>query len=170
MKSAKTIALSGVSAALCAVFITLGSYIAVIDLSCFMFAGFALMLPLYKKSLVGGVAAYIAGGLIGLLFSGMNFFTVLPYFVWFGLHPILNFIQVRYKINKYLAFGVKLLIFNLAIFIILRFTMLFVTKWDFINEREYIFYIAGSVFFIFYDMAVMYIQRAIDAMLGRVVK
>lgn len=170
MKNSKTIALSAMSAALCALLIMLGSFISVLDLSCFMMAGFALMLPLYKKSLWGAVMAYIVGGFLGLLFSGMNFVTIIPFLVWFGLHPILNFIQTRYNINKFLAFFVKLALFNVAIFVILRFTMLFVTRSDFLNENEYLFYIIGSAIFVFYDYAMMFIQKKLDQLLTRLIK
>ena len=99
MKS-RVIALSAISAAFVALFLTLGAYVEFIDIITVIIASVFIVLPLYEKSYLGSVLAYFAGGVIAFLFSGANIFTLVfpAYFLYFGLIPIFNHL-VKKKIS-----------------------------------------------------------------------
>ena len=135
MKRSKMVAFSAVSAALCSVLLTVGAYFGFLDVSCYMFASVVLMIPLAFGSLLGAFLAYLAGGLLALLFSGANYFSILPYAVFFGLHPIVNAICVKFHVNKFLAYGVKALWFDGAVYLMYKVFQVFTVEIAFIQKN-----------------------------------
>lgn len=123
--------------------------------------GLAIMLPLAKDFRFSAFLCYIATCLLALLFGGVgNFWKLFAFVVFFGLHPIVNSLQIKFKINKWIALVVKTIWFDVSVWLVWKFAGLFVVQYDWIND--YIILIiatAGSALFVFYDF-VMFRCRA----------
>lgn len=127
-----------------------------------------LMLPLYQGSFLGAFLAYLAAGLMALLFSGGNIFSILPYFFFFGLHPIVNALQIRFKVNRFLAFAVKAIWFDASVYIMYRVLNVFTVEIAFIAENIiWIIAIGGTVLFVAYDYLMMRMQYVVNYYIKR---
>lgn len=121
MKS-RVVALSAISAAFIALFLTLGAYIEFIDIISVIIASVFTLLPMYYKSRTGSFLAFLAGGLIAFLISGANIYSLVfpAYFAFFGLLPILNaIVKESGKIGKKLWLVIKLVWFLAVMFALL---------------------------------------------------
>ncbi len=108
-----SIALSAVSCALATVFMSLGINIPVLMLTGYVFASVALMLPLAKDFRPGGFLAYVATSLLCLAFGGIAFFyRLFPFIAFFGLHPLVNSLQRKYNVKKWIALPLKAVWFD----------------------------------------------------------
>jgi len=159
-------ALSAVSAALAVVFLCVGAYVPVFDLTAYMLSSVALMLPLAKKFYAGGFLSYLAACILTFFISGGNFVFLLPFAVFFGLHAFVNGMISKYNINKYAALVFKIIWFDLSLILMYHFTELFITDNEIV--KKYIIdniYIAipliGSAFFIFYDYFIVKAQKVV---------
>ena len=159
--SAYEIALSALACALATIFLTVGVYVDVLLFTAYLLAGIALMLPLSKRFYLGYALAYVAACLLSLLFVGWKIWDVLPFIVFFGLHPLVNELQLKIKINRWLACALKGLWFDGMLLLV----------WFFIAEMSLaislplpwiivIIIVGGSGVFILYDY-VMYKWRGI---------
>ena len=152
------IALSAVACALAVVMLTLGMYVPFMTITAYVFAGLAIMLPLAKDFRFSAFLCYIATCLLALLFGGVgNFWKLFAFVVFFGLHPIVNSLQIKFKINKWIALVVK--------------TIWFDVQYDWIND--YIILIiatAGSALFVFYDFVMFRCQRLVNYYVGRIAR
>ena len=77
-----------------------------------------LMLPLAKGYKLGGFLAYIASGVLTLIFVGVIPHVILPYAMFFGLHPLVNQLQKQFKINVVLATVIKAIWFIATLYVI----------------------------------------------------
>ncbi len=172
MKYSKVIALSSISAAFAVILLTLGAFIEVIDIACVMIAGIAMMLPLSKKYYWGAILSFIASALLALITSGGRFTVIVPYAMFFGLYPIINALQVKFKFNKIIALILKDVWF-LGSMIVYFWVITAFSGYDifadfaFLPEgvRQYIIpilLVLGAVFFIFYDKVMMKLQFVVD--------
>ena len=119
--SAYEIALSAVSCALAAIALTVGTLSHALLFTGYLLACFALMIPLSKNCWWGNVLAYIGSSLLALLFTGFDIWDMLPFIVFFGLHPLLNALQLKFKVNRWLATGIKAIWFDGAMYLVWRF-------------------------------------------------
>ncbi len=172
MKYSKVIALSAVSAAFSVVLLALGSFIEIIDIACVMFAGIAIMLPLSKKYYLGAFLSYLAATLLGLLISGGRFTVIVPFAIFFGLYPIANALQFKYRINYILSLIVKDVWFlgSMVVYylVLVEFTGYDIFK-DFSvvpeNLKNYLIpglLVFGAVFFVFYDFVMIRMQMVVN--------
>ena len=110
--------------------------------------------------------------LLALLFGGVgNFWKLFAFVVFFGLHPIVNSLQIKFKINKWIALVVKTIWFDVSVWLVWKFAGLFVVQYDWINE--YIILIiatAGSALFVFYDFVMFRCQRLVNYYVGRIAR
>ena len=83
MKS-KVVALSAISAAFAAIFLTVGAYFSFADIFCVVIASICTLLPIYYKSYLGCFLSFLAGGLIAFLAGGFNILS-LVFIGYFGL-------------------------------------------------------------------------------------
>ena len=146
------IALSALACAIATLFLTVGIYSDILLFTGYLVASIALMMSLAKQSYWGYVLAYIATCLLTILFSSFRFWNVLPFVMFFGLHPLVNELQLKTKINRWVACAVKALWFDITMYLTWTFVFEITTSAAWINE--YIFWIIlalGSVFFVFYD-------------------
>ena len=96
--SSHEIALSALACAIATIFLTIGVYSEILLFTGYLLASVALMLPLAKQSIRGYLLAYIATCLLSLLFNIGRFFDLLPFIAFFGLHPLINELQLKIKI------------------------------------------------------------------------
>ena len=170
MKSSKTIAISAISAAFCGILVGVGGFLGDFDFSCYMLAGIALTLPLYRDSVWGCVLAYLAGSLIGLLFTGFNVIRIVPFLIWFGIHPVLGCVLSRKGVKRWVIYLIELALLEVLVFILLKFTTMLVVKADFLNENSWLFYLIAAPLLLVYDKMVQTIVIYLFRLLGRIVK
>ena len=161
--SASELSLSALSCALVVIFLTVGSYSEILLFTGYLFAGIALMLPLSTGSVKGFFSAYMGGGILGFIFNSARMLDLLPYVVFFGLHPLVNELQLKRKVTKlntWVACFLKALWFDLTMYGI--WWLLFGGETTFAVVDKFIIPILltfGTAFFVFYDYT-MYKCRA----------
>ena len=165
--TSRGIALSAVSAAFAVIFLVLGAYIDVLDISCLFMASLALMLPLTKGFYLGAFLAYIASGILGFVLTG-TFRLILPFAAFFGLHPIVNQLQKKFGINRWLALAIKTLWFAGVMALCYFFTSMFVFENEFLKTYGvYIVIIGGALIFPFYDAIMTRFQYSVNAIVAQ---
>ena len=159
--SSHEIALSALACAIATVLLTVGVYSEILLFTGYLFGCIALMMPLAKKSYIGYALAYVGTCVLSLIFNVARFWDLLPFILFFGLHPLVNELQLRTKINRWLACGIKALWFDGAMFIIWKFVVGMTTSIAFVDKYIWlILLVGGTAFFVAYDY-VMYKWRAI---------
>ena len=150
--SASEIALSALACALATIFLTVGVYSGVFLFTAYLVASIVLMLPLCQRSFRGYIFAYIATCLLTLLFASSFFWDLIPFIVFFGLHPFVNELQLKTRVNRWLACFVKAIWFDATLYLTWK-TLIAVTT-DVVISDAYvlpIILIVGTVAFIGYD-------------------
>jgi hypothetical protein len=169
--TAYEIALSALACGLSTVLLTVGVYSAALLLTGYLLSSAALLLPLAKKSYRGFALAYIATCILSLVFNVARFFDVLPFIVFFGLHPLVNELQIKWKINRYLAWAVKAVWFDGTAYLIWRFVFGMSTTLDFVDRYAVpCILIAGTLFFVFYDYASYKCRGVVNSFVARFLK
>lgn len=169
--SAHEIALAALACAVATIFLTVGVYSEILLFTGYLMACIALMLPLSRKSYVGYVLAYLATCVISLIFGAARFFDLLPFIMFFGLHPLVNELQLKTKINCYVACAVKALWFDVTMYLIWRFVFAATTAIPFVDAYIIpILLVGGSVFFVFYDYVMFRARIAVNALVQRISK
>ena len=145
--------------ALATIFLTIGVYSSLLLFTGYLCGCVALMLPLSKKSYVGYALAYIATCILSLIFNAARFFDVLPFIVFFGVHPLVNELQLKERINTWVACFIKALWFDGTMYLIWRFVFEMTTTVSFVDQFIIpIILIGGTAFLVMYDL-VMYNWR-----------
>ncbi len=165
------IALSAMAAAFGAAFLMLGTLNPFLLATGYLVATFSLMVPLSKDFVWGSALAYLAAGLIAL---PLGLFKIVPYAVFFGLHPIVNYLQKRFVRRtpfKVLCLIGKIVWFDLAMwlsFYVLT-AMSGMTFPDFVVKYfYYVLFLGGSLFFVAYDIMIFLCQRSADLAIRRI--
>ena len=164
------IALSAIACAFAAAFLMLGSVVPFMLAAGYVVGAFAVMIPLSKNFIRGALLCYAAAGLLAVWLNPVN---VIPYAVFFGLHPIVNFLQKKYVKGKPLqpvCLLVKAIWFDfsmwLSYFVLKKFSGLV-----FPEILEQYFYLAlfmgGTLFFIAYDYMIFRCQSSADTIIQR---
>lgn len=169
--TAYEIALSALSCALATILLTLGVYVPFLLFTGYLFGGVALMLPLAKGYIRGNIFAYISACVLSLIFTGFHFFDLMPFIVFFGLHPLVNELQLKTKINKYLACLLKAIWFDGAMYLVWRFVFDMTTSIPFVDKYIIpILLIAGTAFFFFYDFTMFRCRTLVNKGVGKYLK
>ena len=169
--SAYEIALSALACAIATIFLTIGVYSELLLATGYLMAGIALMLPLAKKSYVGYTLAYIATCILSLIFNAARFFDLLPFVMFFGLHPLVNELQLKSKINRWVACGLKALWFDVTMYILWQFVFGAVTTVPIIDEYIIpIILVAGTAFFVAYDYCMYKWRYAVNTLVKRIIR
>ena len=173
------IALSAIACAFAAIALTIGSYVDTLLPSGYILAVFALMLPLSKQFIWGNALAFVGACLLAFLFNIGGVLKLIPFFMFLGLHPLMNFLQKKFIKSKILhgvAFAVKALWFDgMLLFTWFVLTPVFgLTELTFYDILEkylwYIVFFGGTVLFAAYDIAIFMCQRTMDAVVRRLRK
>ena len=169
--SAYEIALSALACAIATIFLTIGAYSAVLLFTGYLFAGIALMMPLAKKSYTGYALAYVATCILSLIFNAAYFFDLLPFIMFFGVHPLVNELQLHSKINRWVACGAKALWFDGTMYVIWRFVFGAVTTVPLIDQYILpIILIGGTLFFVAYDYCMYKWRFAVNMLVKRITR
>ena len=165
------IALSAVSAALATVFMGIGLNVSFAFITGYIFAGIAFMLPLAKNFRAGGLLAYIATSLLCLPIGGIAYFYKLfPFIVFFGLHPLANSLQQKWKINRWVAWAVKAVWFvGMLCASWALFSEFFSLRFDWMANWMYlIIIVGGAAIFLPYDWLMMKAQKLVDFYVAKI--
>lgn len=169
--TAYEIALSALACALATIMLTVGTYSEILLLTGYLLACVALMLPLAKESYWGYALAYIATCLLSLLFNAGRFFDILPFIAFFGLHPLLNELQIKFNINRWLACIVKALLFDGVLYLIWRFVFGMTTAITLVDEYIIpILLVGGTLFFVLYDFLLFKWRAVVNSLVQRIIK
>ena len=167
--SAFEIALSAVSCALATILLTIGIYSEILLFTGYLFSAIVLMLPLSKQSYRGYVLSYIATCLLSFLFNPGRIIDLLPFVLFFGLHPLVNELQLKTKINRWIACAIKAVWFDVTIFIIWKFLFGATTTMPFVDKYFFpILLVVGSGIFIMYDYIMFRWRIIVNVMVKRI--
>lgn len=167
------IALSAVSCALATLFLAGGINLPMGFASGYLLGALALMLPLAKEMRLGGFLAYVATCLLCLPFGGIaQFYKLFPFIVFFGLHPLVNSFQNKFKVKRWLAFIIKdvwfvgammlsWLLFDQAVEISLPFAWMY--DWIYL-----IIAVGGTALFFVYDFIMLRAQKIVSYYVARI--
>lgn len=169
MKDSKKITISAISTALSIVLLVFGAFVPMFDLSCIFLSSIIIMLPLYKKTIKGALFSYFATILLSFIFTGGRFEIIITYAAFFGLHPIVNELQIIKKWNKWLLFILKAVWFIGSLFLIYYLTEMFTDLNEkFVKFINILIPIVGFIFFIIYDSCIFYFRRCLEKILKRI--
>lgn len=174
----RVITLSAISAALVAVFLTVGAYVEFVDLITVLIASVFVLLPIYYGSYLGCFLTYLAGGVLAFILSQFNILSlVFPiYFGYFGLYPFLMCMAYDKGFNR-LLFTVLCLIWCVAATYGTFFYYTLVMK----NVLEglpeiitdniyYVLSILGVAIYFLFDRFVFSVRIIINRYLGKIIK
>ena len=170
MKPSKIISLSAVTTAFSVIFLTAGAYIDVLDLSCLFLSSLVIMLPLAKGSFKTAIFSYLATAILTLLTTiGTGKFAIVTlYSVFFGLHPIINYLEETKKFNKVITLIIKDVWFIITLFLMYFTFTLFTDLPEFIeNIIIYVIIIGGGIVFIAYDFIIKRFQTITNSLILR---
>lgn len=174
------IALSGISCAAAVIFLSLGIISRFFVASGYMFGIVALMVPLSKNCYLGDFLAFLGTCILTLIFGvAASFWDLVPFAMFFGLHPLINALQVKFKWNKWLALLIKAVWFD-GTLIVAYFLVFggiiggYFLPEDFmqiVNDYIYLFiFTLGTLSFILYDFLIFKCQKAINFIVGKIKK
>ena len=169
--SAYEIALSALSCALSTILLTVGVYSEILLFTGYLFACVMLMLPLAKQSYWGYGLSYLATCILSFIFGAGRFLDLLPFVMFFGLHPLVNELQLKTKINRWVACGVKALWFDGTMYVIWRFVFAVTTEIPFVDKYFLpIILVVGTAFFVFYDYALYKWRAGVNTLVKRITR
>lgn len=174
------IALSAISCAVAVICLLAGYWSGILLASGYFFGILALMVPLSKQFYLGDFLAYVGTCVLTLIMGAIGRgWLVAPFIMFFGLHPLVNSLQLKFNVNKWLAFFVKAAWFDgtlvAAYFLIfggvLGGSFLPAGFYEVLNDYIYLFIFAGgTVFFIAYDFVIFKCQSAVNKIVERIKK
>ena len=173
-----SLALSGISCAVAAGALALGIISDYLVATGYLIGVVALMVPLSKRFYKGAFLAYVGTVILAVVLgAAVQFWKLVPFAVFFGLHPIANALQIKYKINKWLALLVKAVWFDGMLIAsyhliyggLLGGTIFPEELYKVINDYIYLFiFTIGSVICFVYDYLIFKTQIAVNALVARV--
>lgn len=169
--TAYEIALSALACAVVTLCLTVGVYSEILLFTGYLLGSIALMMPLAKRSFRGYILAYLASCILSTLFAAARFWEILPFIVFFGLHPLVNELQLKTKINRWLACALKALWFDGAMILIWWLIFKMSTPIEGLEKFMIpIILVVGTAFFVLYDY-LMYRWRAlVNTLVARISK
>lgn len=166
--SAYEIALSAIACAVTTLALTLGVLYPPMLFTGYLFGCVAIMLPLSYGFYGGATLCYLGGTILSLIFSGFRFIDLIPFAIFFGLHPIVNALQKKFKFNKYLSYACKAIWFDGAAYLTWRFVFTMNTAIPFLDKYILpIILIGGTLFFIAYDILIFRTQETVNMAVDR---
>lgn len=174
------IALSAISCAVAVIFLLLGLWFPFMLGTGYLVAMVALMVPLSKQFIWGDALAYLGTVILALVLGAVrNFWNIVPFIMFFGLHPLLNCLQIKFKINRWIALAIKTIWFDFTLWVayILVFNGVLGGEnsqnavLEFINNYIYYFiFIGGTIVFFPYDYLIFKIQQGVNMLVFRIRK
>ena len=171
MKQTKIIATASLTLALSIIFLLFFVLIGVTQISTLPFASVIMMIPLAKGSVKCAFFAYGATSLLSLIFTmGVGKFSITAlYVVFFGLHPIINYLATSKKWNKILLFIIKDVWFILTLLLMYFAFTLFTDMPEFFEKYAiFIIILGGAILFVPYDFALKRFQKLTNQIITRI--
>lgn len=174
------IALSAIACAVAVVCLLLGFWSDVLLATGYLFGIAALMIPLSKQFYLGGFLAYIGTVILAIVMgAAARFWDLVPFIMFFGLHPLINALQVRFNINKWLALVIKAIWFDFTLWV--AYILIFGgilgganadnSFYEFVNKYIYLFiFVGGTIIFFPYDYLIFKIQGTVNKLICRIRK
>ena len=174
------IALSAIACAVATAFLALGILSGYLLALGYLVGILALMVPLSKQFYLGGFLAYAGTCILTFILGAVaKFWDLVPFIIFFGLHPIANSLQIRFKINRWLALLIKTLWFIGTLFagyfmIVYGLIGASITQSQFMDAvKKYIYIIipvGGALFFFVYDYLIFRCQIMVNSLIYRIRK
>lgn len=178
------IALSGIACAIAVLFLSLGILSGWLLGTGYCVGVIALMLPLSKKFYVGDFLAYLGTCVLTIIMgAAAKFWDIVPFAMFFGLHPLMNALQKRFKVKfrsevlyTICWFVVKALWFDATLIVgyflvyggVLGGSLFPQYIYDTVNTYIYLFiFTAGTVVFAIYDFLIFRCQNGVDYLFDR---
>ena len=173
------IALSAIACAIAAGALALGLLSGWLVGTGYVIAVTALMLPLSKQFFWGDFLAYLGTVILAVVLGAVvKFWDLVPFAMFFGLHPLANCLQIRFNINKWLAFAIKAVWFDCTL--IAGYFLIYVLGGIALPEqveaiiggwRLYvIIFTVGTALFWVYDYLIFKLQIAVNRLVYRIRK
>ena len=172
------IALSAISCALAVIFLLIGTLSYYLLATGYIMAEVSLMLPLSKNIYVGDVLAYIGTCILAILLGAIGqVWLLVPFIMFFGLHPLANALQLRFNVNKWIAYVIKAAWFDFTLWVM--YILVFGSSigntemeiYRVINDYILLFiFIGGTIIFLLYDYVMFNCQVWINAFVRRIKK
>lgn len=174
------IALSAVSCAAASAFLALGILSGYLLALGYLVGILALMVPLSKQFFIGGFLAYVGTCILTFILGAVaKFWDLVPFIMFFGLHPLANSLQIRFKINRWLALAVKAVWFVGTLFAgyfmiaygLIGADILQSQLFEMVQNYIYVLIpVAGALFFFVYDYLIFRCQIMINMLVYRIRK
>ena len=174
------IALSAISCAVAVAFLWLGILSGYLLGLGYLIGILALMVPLSKQFYLGDFLAYVGTCVLTLILGAVaQFWELVPFIMFFGLHPLANALQLKFRVNRWLALAVKAIWFDCTLIAgyFLVFGGIFGASFlppevfEIINTYIYAFiFTLGSVAFFVYDYLIFKCQIMINSLVFRIRK
>lgn len=174
------IALSAISCAVAVICLLLGFWSDILLATGYLFGIVALMVPLSKQFYIGGALAYAGTVILAIILGAVGqWWRLVPFIMFLGLHPLINSLQVRFNINKWIALVVKTIWFDFTLWV--AYILVFGgvlgganadnAFYEFLNKYIYYFiFIGGTLVFFPYDYLIFKIQGTVDKLIYRIKK
>lgn len=173
------IALSALSCALAVIFLLIGAFNNFIIATGYLMAEISLMIPLSKGYYAGDALAYIGTCVLAVLLGAIGqAWMLVPFIMFFGLHPLINALQLRFNINRWIAYVVKAVWFDFALWVM--YILVFGSSigdpssgelYKIINDYILLFiFVGGSIVFLLYDYVMFACQNMVNAVVYRIRK
>lgn len=174
------IALSAISCAAASAFLALGILSGYLLAMGYLVGILALMVPLSKHFYLGGFLAYSGTCILTFILGAVaKFWDLVPFIMFFGLHPIANSLQIRFKINRWLALAIKAVWFVGTLFagyfmIVYGLIGAGILQSQLFNTVQNYIYVlipvAGALLFVAYDYLIFRCQIMINSLIYRIRK
>lgn len=164
--------MAGVSTAIATLFLAVGNFTSILLFVGYMVASVALSLPLAKGSYIGYAMAYVATVLLTVLIIGTAGYILdlLPFILFFGLHPFLNVLQEKLQVKRWLAFLIKCAWFDGAMWLF-WWLVVQTTGVSWLDAYALPIVLVGStLYFVLYDYAFYRLNKQVFALVSRIVK
>ena len=164
--------MAGVSTAIATLFLAVGNFTSILLFVGYMVASVALSLPLAKGSYIGYAMAYVATVLLTVLIIGTAGYILdlLPFILFFGLHPFLNVLQEKLQVKRWLAFLIKCVWFDGAMWLF-WWLVVQTTGVSWLDAYALPIVLVGStIYFVLYDYAFYRLNKQVFALVSRIVK
>lgn len=172
------IALSGISCSVAVIFLSLGILSGWLLATGYFIGILALMVPLSRKFYLGDFLAYIATVILTVIMgAAAKFWDIVPFVMFFGLHPLVNALQDKFNIKWLIALPFKAVWFDCTLIAgyflvyggVLGGSLFPENIYEIINKYIYLFiFTVGTFAFVVYDFLVVRCQKAVNMLIARI--
>ncbi len=174
------IALSGISCGIAVLFLSLGILSGWLLATGYFMGVVAMMIPLSKEFFKGGFGAYVGTCILTIIMgAAAKFWDLVPFIMFFGLHPLVNALIKKKNFNRWIALGLKALWFDCTLIVayylvfngLVGGSMFPQSVYDVVNKYIYLFiFTVGTLVGVVYDFLVIRCQFAVNAVVARIKK